>query len=149
MKHWCRRIHDHFQLHGAHLWRQQRHRRARRQRVCAASEPPKRLRRRLVSPFLHSWPLFYFLTSFTASSLPLSSRSATALVSSGRLSCSVVRYGTRRRWSRTANSPLTKDATFPAPDGTVPEPFDSVDTILARMGDAGLTPDEVVALLAS
>ncbi|KAI0027367.1 manganese-dependent peroxidase [Vararia minispora EC-137] len=42
-----------------------------------------------------------------------------------------------------------KDATFPAPDGTVPEPFHTVDTILARMGDAGFSPAEVVALLAS
>ncbi|KAJ6453706.1 manganese peroxidase 1 precursor [Mycena sanguinolenta] len=41
------------------------------------------------------------------------------------------------------------DATFPAPDGTVPEPFQSVDVILARMADAGFTPAEVVALLAS
>ncbi|KAJ8473553.1 hypothetical protein ONZ45_g16254 [Pleurotus djamor] len=41
------------------------------------------------------------------------------------------------------------EATAPAPDGLVPEPFDSVDTILARMGDAGLTPVEVVWLLAS
>ncbi|KAF7341245.1 Peroxidase [Mycena venus] len=41
------------------------------------------------------------------------------------------------------------DATFSAPDGTVPEPFQNVDDILARMGDAGLTPAEVVALLAS
>ncbi|KAJ7743435.1 manganese peroxidase 1 precursor [Mycena maculata] len=41
------------------------------------------------------------------------------------------------------------DATFPAPEGTVPEPFNSVTDILARMGDAGLSPAEVVALLAS
>ncbi|KAJ7137138.1 Mn peroxidase MNP6 [Mycena epipterygia] len=41
------------------------------------------------------------------------------------------------------------DAKFPAPDGTVPEPFQNVDDILARMGDAGLSPAEVVALLAS
>ncbi|KAJ7716902.1 manganese peroxidase 2 [Mycena maculata] len=41
------------------------------------------------------------------------------------------------------------DATSPAPDGTVPEPFQTVDDILARMGDAGFTPAEVVALLAS
>ncbi|KAJ7769208.1 manganese peroxidase [Mycena maculata] len=41
------------------------------------------------------------------------------------------------------------DATFPAPEGTVPEPFQTVDAILARMGDAGFTPAEVVALLAS
>ncbi|KAI0089364.1 manganese peroxidase 1 [Irpex rosettiformis] len=37
----------------------------------------------------------------------------------------------------------------PAPDGTVPEPFDSTDKILARMADAGFTPNEVVDLLAS
>lgn len=43
-----------------------------------------------------------------------------------------------------------KDATQPAPDGTVPEPFDSVDSILARFADAGdFSPAEVVALLAS
>ncbi|KAJ7122103.1 manganese peroxidase 1 [Mycena epipterygia] len=36
-----------------------------------------------------------------------------------------------------------------APDGLVPEPFDSVDTMLARVGDAGLTPEELVDLLAS
>ncbi|KAJ7431424.1 manganese peroxidase 1 [Mycena galericulata] len=41
------------------------------------------------------------------------------------------------------------DATAPAPEGTVPEPFDGVTSILARMGDAGFTPAEVVALLAS
>ncbi|EIW55249.1 manganese peroxidase isozyme MP2 [Trametes versicolor FP-101664 SS1] len=43
-----------------------------------------------------------------------------------------------------------KDATQPAPDGTVPEPFDSVDSILARFDDAGgFSAAEVVALLAS
>ncbi|KAJ7749475.1 manganese peroxidase 1 [Mycena metata] len=41
------------------------------------------------------------------------------------------------------------DATVPAPDGTVPEPFQTVDVILARMADAGFTPAELVALLAS
>ncbi|KAJ7764418.1 manganese peroxidase 1 precursor [Mycena metata] len=41
------------------------------------------------------------------------------------------------------------DATFPAPDGTVPEPFQTVDAILARMEDAGFTAAELVALLAS
>ncbi|TBU33775.1 manganese-dependent peroxidase [Dichomitus squalens] len=46
------------------------------------------------------------------------------------------------------------DATQPAPDKTVPEPFDTVDSILARFQDAfstvgGFTPAEVVALLAS
>ncbi|KAL4244534.1 Manganese peroxidase 3 [Abortiporus biennis] len=41
-------------------------------------------------------------------------------------------------------------ATAPAPDLTVPEPFDSVDSILARFADAGnFSPQEVVALLAS
>ncbi|KAI0697907.1 melanin-decolorizing enzyme [Cytidiella melzeri] len=38
----------------------------------------------------------------------------------------------------------------PAPDLTVPEPFDSIDKILARFADAGgFTPAEVVALLSS
>ncbi|KAJ6537960.1 versatile peroxidase [Mycena capillaripes] len=41
------------------------------------------------------------------------------------------------------------DATQAAPDGLVPEPFHSVDTMLARVGDAGLTPLELVELLAS
>ncbi|KAF8145601.1 manganese-dependent peroxidase [Mycena galopus ATCC 62051] len=41
------------------------------------------------------------------------------------------------------------DAKFPAPDGTVPEPFQNVDVILARMAEAGFTPAEVVALLSS
>ncbi|KAJ7483783.1 manganese peroxidase 1 [Mycena galericulata] len=41
------------------------------------------------------------------------------------------------------------DAKSPAPEGTVPEPFDGVTSILARMGDAGFTPAEVVALLSS
>ncbi|KAJ7749383.1 manganese-dependent peroxidase [Mycena metata] len=41
------------------------------------------------------------------------------------------------------------DATAPAPDGTVPEPFQNVTTILARMADAGFSPAELVALLAS
>ncbi|KAI8976663.1 manganase peroxidase [Trametes punicea] len=42
------------------------------------------------------------------------------------------------------------DATQPAPDLTVPEPFDTVDKILARFADAGgFSPAEVVALLAS
>ena len=43
-----------------------------------------------------------------------------------------------------------QDATQPAPDLTVPEPFDTVDSILARFSDAGsFTAAEVVALLAS
>ncbi|KAJ3570990.1 hypothetical protein NP233_g4039 [Leucocoprinus birnbaumii] len=41
------------------------------------------------------------------------------------------------------------NATAPAPDLTVPEPFDTVDSILDRFGDAGFNPDEVIALLAS
>ncbi|OBZ74439.1 Manganese peroxidase 3 [Grifola frondosa] len=41
-------------------------------------------------------------------------------------------------------------AIAPAPDLTVPEPFDTVDSILARFSDAGgFTPQEVVALLSS
>lgn len=36
-----------------------------------------------------------------------------------------------------------------APDLTVPEPSDSVDKILARMGDAGFSSSEVVDLLIS
>ncbi|KAI0633657.1 peroxidase [Trametes polyzona] len=41
-------------------------------------------------------------------------------------------------------------ATRPAPDKTIPEPFDTVDTILARFKDAAnFSPEEVVALLAS
>ncbi|KAJ7493062.1 versatile peroxidase VPS1 [Mycena galericulata] len=36
-----------------------------------------------------------------------------------------------------------------APPGLVPEAFDSVDKILGRVGDAGLTPAELVDLLAS
>ncbi|KAI0268698.1 manganase peroxidase [Gloeopeniophorella convolvens] len=41
------------------------------------------------------------------------------------------------------------NATAPAPDKTVPEPFDTIDSILARFADAGFSPAEVVALLAS
>ncbi|KAJ7734165.1 manganese peroxidase 1 [Mycena maculata] len=41
------------------------------------------------------------------------------------------------------------DATAPAPDGTVPEPFQTVTEILDRMADAGLSAADTVALLAS
>ena len=41
------------------------------------------------------------------------------------------------------------NATFPADDGTVPEPQSDVDTILARMEDGGFTPAELIHLLAS
>ncbi len=41
------------------------------------------------------------------------------------------------------------NVTQPSPDLLVPEPSDSVDTILARMGDAGFSPNEVVDLLIS
>ena len=41
------------------------------------------------------------------------------------------------------------NATFPASDGTVPEPQDSVDKILARMDDGGFTPAELIHLLVS
>ncbi|KAJ7796465.1 fungal versatile peroxidase from pleurotus Eryngii [Mycena olivaceomarginata] len=45
--------------------------------------------------------------------------------------------------------PLAR-APAPGPDGLVPEPFDNVDVILARMADAGgFTATDVVALLAS
>ncbi|ETW76658.1 manganese peroxidase [Heterobasidion irregulare TC 32-1] len=40
-------------------------------------------------------------------------------------------------------------AVAPAPDLTVPEPFATVDSILARFADTGFSTDEVVALLAS
>ncbi|RPD53510.1 manganese peroxidase isozyme precursor [Lentinus tigrinus ALCF2SS1-6] len=41
------------------------------------------------------------------------------------------------------------NVTQPSPDLLVPEPSDSTDTILARMGDAGFSPSEVVDLLIS
>lgn len=41
------------------------------------------------------------------------------------------------------------NATAPAPDGSIPAPFDSTDAILARFADAGFVSDEVIALLAS
>ena len=42
------------------------------------------------------------------------------------------------------------NATAPAPDGLVPEPQDTLDTIFSRMEDGGeFSPAEVVALLAS
>ena len=41
------------------------------------------------------------------------------------------------------------NAAIPADDKTVPEPSDDVTTILARMGDAGFTPEELIHLLAS
>jgi manganese peroxidase len=39
--------------------------------------------------------------------------------------------------------------TAAAPSGTIPLPEDNVDTILARFADAGFSPAEMVALLAS
>ena len=41
------------------------------------------------------------------------------------------------------------NATFPADDGSVPEPQDPVDSIFARMEDAGFSDAETVHLLAS
>ncbi|KAJ3511221.1 hypothetical protein NLJ89_g4222 [Agrocybe chaxingu] len=41
------------------------------------------------------------------------------------------------------------NATAPSPDLLVPEPFDTVTSILDRFADAGFTPTEVIALLAS
>ncbi|TDL17355.1 manganese peroxidase 1 [Rickenella mellea] len=41
------------------------------------------------------------------------------------------------------------NATLMTPDGTVPDPFDTVDAILDRMADAGFSSDELIALLSS
>ncbi|TDL17354.1 manganese peroxidase 1 precursor [Rickenella mellea] len=41
------------------------------------------------------------------------------------------------------------NATLITPDGTVPDPFNTVDVILARMADAGFSSDELIALLTS
>jgi hypothetical protein len=42
------------------------------------------------------------------------------------------------------------NATTPTPNGVIPEPQDSVDSILARMADGGdFSPAEVIALLSS
>ncbi|KAJ7249934.1 heme peroxidase [Mycena rebaudengoi] len=38
---------------------------------------------------------------------------------------------------------------LPSPPGLVPEPFNTVDEIIDRMGDAGFSPNEIVDLLAS
>ena len=37
----------------------------------------------------------------------------------------------------------------PSPDGLVPEPFDTVTSILNRFGSVGFSPQEVIALLSS
>ncbi|KIP01553.1 fungal class II heme-containing peroxidase [Phlebiopsis gigantea 11061_1 CR5-6] len=42
-----------------------------------------------------------------------------------------------------------QNSTAPAPDGLVPAPWHSVDRILARMADAGFSPEETIALLAA
>ncbi|KAF8147111.1 heme peroxidase, partial [Mycena galopus ATCC 62051] len=41
------------------------------------------------------------------------------------------------------------NATFPAPNDTVPEPFQTVDVLLASMADTSFSPAELAALLAS
>ncbi|KAJ7090954.1 heme peroxidase [Mycena crocata] len=41
------------------------------------------------------------------------------------------------------------NTSLPSPPGLVPDPFDPVDKIIARMGDAGFSPNEIVDLLAS
>ena len=41
------------------------------------------------------------------------------------------------------------NAKIPASIGTVPEPQDNVTDILARMADAGFTPEDLIHLLAS
>ncbi|KAG7443421.1 manganase peroxidase [Guyanagaster necrorhizus] len=40
-------------------------------------------------------------------------------------------------------------ATAPSPDLLVPEPFDTVDSIIARFADAGFSSSEIIALLSS
>ncbi|KAJ6606845.1 manganese peroxidase 3 [Mycena sp. CBHHK59/15] len=41
------------------------------------------------------------------------------------------------------------EAKAPAPDGLIPDPFDSITKILARFAEVDFSPEEVVALLAS
>ncbi|KAJ7291753.1 heme peroxidase [Mycena rebaudengoi] len=41
------------------------------------------------------------------------------------------------------------NTSLPSPSGLVPEPFDTVNQIIDRMGDAGFSPNEIVDLLAS
>ncbi|KZV88999.1 fungal versatile peroxidase from pleurotus Eryngii [Exidia glandulosa HHB12029] len=67
----------------------------------------------------------------------------------------VIQFGSSVALSLCPGAPVVQtfvgrgNATAPAPDGTVPDPFNPVSMILARMADAGFSPDEVIALLAS
>ncbi|KZV89005.1 peroxidase MNP2 [Exidia glandulosa HHB12029] len=67
----------------------------------------------------------------------------------------VIQFGSSVALSLCPGAPLVQtfvgraNATEPAVDGTVPDPFNPVDMILARMLDAGFQPEEVIALLAS
>ncbi|EJD38773.1 MnP-atypical, short manganese peroxidase [Auricularia subglabra TFB-10046 SS5] len=67
----------------------------------------------------------------------------------------VIHFGSSVALSLCPGAPLVQtfvgraNATAPAPDGTVPDPFNTITDILARMLDMGFQPDEVIALLAS
>jgi len=67
----------------------------------------------------------------------------------------VIQFGSSVAISLCPGAPLVRtfigrpNATAAAPDGTVPEPFNPVTDILARMADAGFSSDELIALLAS
>ncbi|EJD51289.1 MnP-atypical, short manganese peroxidase [Auricularia subglabra TFB-10046 SS5] len=67
----------------------------------------------------------------------------------------VIHFGSSVALSLCPGAPLVQtfvgrgNATEPAPDGTVPDPFNPVDQILDRMLDMGFQPDELIALLAS
>ncbi|EJD50148.1 hypothetical protein AURDEDRAFT_199636 [Auricularia subglabra TFB-10046 SS5] len=67
----------------------------------------------------------------------------------------IIQFGSSVALSLCPGAPLVqtfvgrRNATAPAPDGTVPDPFNPVTQILARMADAGFSPAEVIALLAS
>ncbi|KZV88636.1 manganese peroxidase [Exidia glandulosa HHB12029] len=67
----------------------------------------------------------------------------------------VIHFGSSVALSLCPGAPVVQtfvgraNATAPAPDGTVPDPFNPVTQILARMADAGFSSDEVIALLAS
>ncbi|KZV94806.1 manganese peroxidase 3 [Exidia glandulosa HHB12029] len=67
----------------------------------------------------------------------------------------VIQFGSSVALSLCPGAPVVQtfvgrgNATVPASDFTVPEPFDTVPDILARMADAGFSPAELIALLAS
>lgn len=67
----------------------------------------------------------------------------------------VIQFGSSVALSLCPGAPIVQtfvgrpNATVAAPDHTVPDPFDPVTTLLARMGDAGFSAAEFIALLAS